>query len=162
MNRLLLFGMLAVLLAGCGSSADYYLLHEWGDGWKLEVKELPNRAGESAKFSARWIEGKNRSVHLINLDDRHAQVTIINELYVELDAHGNVVAGQLKRVVSARNDPKAFKEGRATWFKVLSGACVVDARLHGKVDVRCEGDYVFAGTVRPAKNVKKIEPEKKK
>ncbi|MCC6572960.1 MAG: hypothetical protein IT462_04130 [Planctomycetes bacterium] len=148
-------GLLA-LLAGCGSVSDYYRLEEWGEGWKLEVRE------KGKQFEARWIEGKNRSVRLTNLDDRNSKVTIINTLYLELGVDGGVINGRLKRVVTANLDRRAYEESHAQWFKVEAGQCVLDGTLNGRVDVKCEGGYTFSGTVRPAKNVQKIEHEKKK
>lgn len=148
---------LFLLLAGCGGMAGYFRLEEWGVGWRLEVRE------KSAKqFEARWVEGKHRSVRLANLDDRRPNVTLINTLYLELADDGSVVSGKLKRVAVARFESRDYRESHAQWFKVLSGRCVLDERLNGNVEVLCEGDYVFSGAVRPARDVKKIEHEKKK
>ena len=156
MKRIALVLLMAALaLAGCGSVADYYRLEEWGDGWKLDVRE------RGKQFEARWVEGSNRSMRLTNIDDRLNGVTAVNRFYLELDKDGKVVAGRMKRFITRdMNDP--YKESLAQWFKVLSGTCVVDSSLNGQIDVQCEGDYAFKGIVRPAQKVEKIEHEKKR
>ncbi len=152
-KTLLCLALLVLLTQGCSTSADYYRLDQWGEGWKLDVKE------ERDRFTARWVKGDNRSVQLVNYDDSRDTITVINTLYLELAKDGSVVSGRLKRIVASSLDRRTYEESHAKWFGVLSGNCVLDATGKGHLDVTCQGGYRLKGEVIPADNLKVIKPE---
>lgn len=151
--RLFCLLLVSLCLLGCSSASDYYRLEKWGDGWKLDVKE------EKDRFTAKWVKGDRKSVELSNYDDSRESVTYINTLYLELDNSGNVTNGRLKRFITSKFERRSYEETHAQWFVVLGGKCVLDGNGKGTLDVHCQGDYVFAGNVVPANDLKEIKPE---
>ena len=145
--------LLTASLTACSTASDYYRLEEWGDGWKLEVKD------EKSRFTARWVKGDNKSVQLINYDDHRENITIINSLYLELANDGTVLQGRLKRIVANRFDKRTYEESHAQWFSVLSGRCQLDANGKGQLEVKCQGGYTFKGEVLPSDNLKQIKAQ---
>jgi len=150
MSRLaaIVLTLLLMAVAGCANPMHYYRLEEHGQGWKLEVKE----GGDT--FLAKWVKGDNRSVKLLNYHQAPAGgYYVINVLFLEVDSQGEVVNGWLKRWATPEFSRRAYFEGRAEWFRVLGGTCVLDAGGTGEVDVRCEGKYEFKGSVLADENV---------
>ncbi|MCB9932634.1 MAG: hypothetical protein H6841_04340 [Planctomycetes bacterium] len=144
-----------LLLAACASGDDYFRLEEYGEGWKLEIKE------EGETFRASWVEGEHRSTKLVGYhDDPGSQYYIVNTLYLELDEDGSVINGRLKRVVLPEFEKRSYYERNAQWFRVLEGNCLLDKQLNGTVRVRCEGGYEFNANVEPIENLEVTRPEK--
>lgn len=152
--KLILTAVLSMMVLGCASGETYFRLEEYGEGWKLNVVE------EEETFRASWVAGENRSARLVNYyDDKGSDYYILNTLYLELDDAGQVVEGRLKRVVLPEFEQRSYYEQKAQWFRVLEGTCVLNERLEGTLDVRCEGGYVFIGEVRPLDDLEVVKPE---
>jgi hypothetical protein len=149
-------GLLVLLLSACGGGEGYFRLEEYGEGWKLEIKE------EDETFRAAWIEGENRSVKLISYADAPGSTDyyIVNTLYLEVGDKNTVVNGRLKRVVLPQFEQRTYYEQNAQWFRVLEGTCKLDAQLNGQVNVRCEGGYEFDAAIEPMPNLETKRPKK--
>lgn len=147
--------LIGLLISACASGEQYFRLEEYGEGWKLEIKE------EGETFRASWVEGDNRSTKLVGYhDDPRSDYYIVNTLYLELADNGSVVNGRLKRVVLPEFEQRAYYERNAEWFRVLEGSCLLDEQLKGTVKVRCEGGYEFDANVEPIDNLEVTRPEK--
>lgn len=140
--------LLLLMLAGCSSGESYFRLEEYGEGWKLDIKD------DGETFKASWVEGDHRSTKLVGYSDApSADYYILNTLYLELDDAGKVVNGRLKRVVLPEFEMRTYYEQNAQWFRVLEGRCTLNAQLEGTVEVRCEGGYEFNGNVEPMDDI---------
>lgn len=147
--------LFVMVLAGCSSGENYFRLEEYGEGWKLSVKE----DGES--FKASWAKGDHRSTKLVGYAPvPGADYYLLNTLYLELDDDGTVVNGRLKRVVLPDFEQRLYYEQNAQWFRVLEGRCLLDEKLSGTVDVRCEGGYEFQANVEPINDIEILKPER--
>lgn len=152
--RAVVVSLLALAVVGCANPRKYFRLEEFGQGWKLEVKD------KGTAILPKWVKGDHLSSKLLNYYEATAGgVYVINTLYLEIAADHKVVNGWLKRWSTPDFDRRAYFEGRAEWFRVLSGQCVLDAEGNGTVDVRCEGGYEFRGDVVPSEKMKVIKPE---
>jgi hypothetical protein len=148
--------LLVLLTSACGGGEGYFRLEEYGEGWKLEIKE------EDDTFRAAWIEGANRSVKLISYADAPGTTDyyIVNTLYLEVDDKDTVVNGRLKRVVLPAFEQRTYYEQNAQWFRVLEGTCKLDEQLYGNVKARCEGGYEFDASIEPIGNLEVKRPKK--
>ena len=148
--------LLLLMVAGCAGGESYFRLEEYGEGWKLEIKD----DGES--FRASWVEGEHRSTKLVGYADADTgNYYVVNTLYLELDDKGGVANGRLKRVVLPDFEKREYYEQNAQWFRVLEGTCELDEQLNGNLYVRCEGGYEFSGSVEPLDDLETKRPEKK-
>ena len=152
--RYLLLLLFACAIAGCGGGESYFRLEEYGEGWKLNVKE------EDETFRASWIPGENRSAKLVSYADAPSSgYYVVNTLFVEIDEDDNIVDGRLKRVVLPDFEQRSYYEQNAQWFRVLEGKCVLNDKLEGNVDVRCEGGYEFNASIEPLQGLEIMRPE---
>jgi hypothetical protein len=148
--------LIGLLLSACAGGDKYFRLEEYGEGWKLDIKE------EGEAFRASWVEGDKRSAKLVGYhDDPRSDYYVVNTLYLELDKDGNVTNGRLKRVVLPEFEQRSYYERNAQWFRVLEGSCLLDKQFTGTVKVRCEGGYEFDANVQPMENLEVTRPEKK-
>ena len=146
--------LLLLMLVGCSSGESFFRLEEYGEGWKLNIKD------DGETFKASWIKGENLSAKLVGYSDAsNANYYILNTLYLELDEDGKVVNGRLKRVVLPEFEKRTYYEQNAQWFRVLEGRCTLNAQLEGTVEVRCEGGYEFNGSVEPMNDIVITRPE---
>ncbi|MBX3459127.1 MAG: hypothetical protein KF696_04045 [Planctomycetes bacterium] len=154
--RLLLCAALLAVVCGCSGTESYFRLDEWGQGWKLQIDEKDGRA-----FEAKWVKGDNTSMKLVNYHSGGpgGDFTIINTLFLELDGKGNVRNGRLRRVVTTGFDEATAREKGAQWFRVLQGWARVDGQGRGKLEVRCEGDFEFAGNIEPMDGLEITRPK---
>jgi hypothetical protein len=148
--------LFVLLISACGGGEGYFRLEEYGEGWKLEIKE------DDETFRASWIEGSNRSAKLISYADAPGATDyyIVNTLYLEIDAKDTVVNGRLKRVVLPQFEQRTYYEQNAEWFRVLEGTCTLDEQLKGQVRVRCQGGYEFDASVEPMPDLETKRPKK--
>ena len=148
--------VILLLLAGCAGGEGYFRLEEYGEGWKLQIKE------DGETFRASWVEGENRSLKMVGYADAEgSDYYILNTLYLEVADDGRVANGRLKRVVLPEFEKRSYYEQNAQWFRVLEGSVKLDADLHGAFKVRCEGGYEFDAQVAPIDNLQTKRPEKK-
>lgn len=149
--------LLVVLVASaCGGGEGYFRLEEYGEGWKLEVKE------EGESFRASWVEGSNRSLKLVGYSDaRGADYYVLNTLYLEVTESGSVANGRLKRVVLPEFERRTYYEQNAQWFRVIEGSVTLERGLTGSFRVRCEGGYEFDASIEPMEGIETRRPEKK-
>ncbi|MBZ0136486.1 MAG: hypothetical protein K8I27_08955 [Planctomycetes bacterium] len=148
--------LIALLLTACGGGEGYFRLEEYGEGWKLDIKE------EGEAFRASWVEGENRSLKLVGYADAPgSDYYILNTLYLELDGDGRVVDGRLKRIVLPEFEMRTYYEQNAQWFRVLEGSVQMDADLSGAFKVRCEGGYEFDARIQPISDLQAKRPEKR-
>lgn len=154
MKAALLLLPLLLLVTACSSSRAQFRLEEWGEGWKLDVRE------DGTRFRASWVKGDHRSAKLVNYHDAETgNYVVVNTLYLELDPAGKVLEGRLKRVAMPDFERESYYERNAQWFRVLAGTCTLDANGAGSVDVKCEGNYAFAGGVTPMDDLKVTKPK---
>ncbi|MCA8910928.1 MAG: hypothetical protein KDB82_04440 [Planctomycetes bacterium] len=146
--------LFVLALAGCSSGSEYFRLEEYGEGWKLNIKE------EGESFKASWIEGEHRSAKLVSYAGTDgSDYYVVNTLYLELDDSGKVANGRLKRVVLPDFEQRSYYEQNAQWFRVIEGNCRLDDHLKGKLNVRCEGGYEFNADVEPMEDLTVTRPE---
>lgn len=146
--------LLLALITGCANPQELFRLEEYGQGWRLKIEE-----GEGESFRASWVGGDNRSMKLVNYHDADTGgFIVINMLYLEVDAQGNVVNGRLKRFAIPEWSKRLNYERGAKWFNVLSGRVQLDAEFNGELQVKCQG-YEFNGRIIPDENLKVIKPK---
>jgi hypothetical protein len=156
MRSLTLLSLCVLLLAGCAGGEGWFRMEEYGEGWQLNIKE------DGRTFRASWVAGDNRSMTLIGYADaKGSDYYILNTLYLEVNAAGEVVNGRLKRVVLPEFERRTYYEQNAEWFRVLEGRVHLDRNLSGEFQVRCEGSYEFDARIEPMNNLQTRRPEEK-